>query len=110
MKGNKSFKGNFTFYKRKPLFEPKRAIKKPENVKNFNEYQEFFDNQGIFGLGLNKKGMKVYLGKMNVKTLYFIEDEVEWMKYKNVMCQKCIEKCKQSSRVKLVNCNNYKEK
>jgi len=110
MKGNKSFKGKFTFYKRKPLFEPSRPIKKPENVKDFKKYFEFYENQNVFGMDLTRKQMKVYLAKMNVNTLYFLDDDIDWMKYKNARCQKCVEKCKQSSRVKLVNCDSYKEK
>ena len=110
MKGNKPFKGNFTFYKRKPLFEPKVPVKKPENVKNFKEYREFFENQYVFGVDMNKKETKKYLSKMNVNVLYFLDEDVEFWKYKNARCQKCVEKCKQSSRSRLENCDNYREK
>jgi len=92
------------------LFEPKVSIKKPENVKDFNDYSEFYEHQRVFGLSMNRKQTKAYLSKMNVNVLYFLEDNIDWWKYKNALCQSCTEKCKQSSRIILEHCDNYRKK
>jgi len=92
-------------------------IKKFSDIDDFNSYKKFEDFKHLLGLSLNKKDTKKLLKNMGVKDLYFHDYSPDypdvatfnkhWFKYTNAKCKKCIKKCKQSSRVNVIKCDDF---
>jgi|SRR6056297_1263655 len=119
MKGNHITYGNLYIKNDKIFFESDDVmIKSFKQVENFKDYKKFEDNKEILGLFFNKKDTKKLMNEMGVKDLYFYDghpcelnvNEINkhWFKYINVKCKKCSKKCKQSSRVKILQCDDFK--
>lgn len=122
MKGNHIIYGEFDY--EKVEFEPydDKMIKSLKNVVDFNDYKKFSECFNILGLNLTQKSVKDYLNKLNVREIYFYDPKPNietctikdfkdyWFKYINYDCIECINKCKQSSRVKVIKCKDFKGK
>jgi len=94
-------------------------IKSLKDIEDFSSYKSFIDFNELLGLTPTKKQVSDYLRSLGAKELYFYdplpgdtgvkEFKEYWFKYNNNLCSRCINECKQSSRVKIVNCREFKE-
>jgi|SRR6056297_1216724 len=93
-------------------------IKRFDDIDNFNQYKKFEDFKHLLGISLNKKDTKKLLKDMGIKDLYFYDDYSDhnnvslfnkyWFRYINPRCKECVKKCKQSSRVNVLKCDDFK--
>jgi hypothetical protein len=121
MKGNFITCGDLYIKKNKLFFDSNDVIIKSfKDIKNFKKYKRFEDNKELFGISLNKKDIKKLMKEIGIKDLYFYDDhsiisnktefKKYWFEYINIKCINCINKCKQSSRVKILYCKDFKGK
>ena len=93
-------------------------IKSFNDIDDFSGYKKFEDFKHLLGISINKKDTKKLLKDMGVKDLYFYDNYSDhnnvalfnqyWFKYINPKCKECDKKCKQSSRVNVVKCDDFK--
>lgn len=106
------------------LFIEDREIKSPQDVENSDEFVSIFRFMEILGLDIKKKDIQSYLKKIGASMVYIYDPgpverkdggiaPSKWdnyfFRYINKKCRDCKKSCKQSSRVILDYCPEYKK-
>jgi hypothetical protein len=126
-KNNQLIKGYVIFTNIKDISfeELERISSMKELLENPNDFKSLIDFSKIIGYPLTTKETKNILKKLNMRSLYVYDEppilsdkgtltkpqwEKYWFRYIHPKCLKCINKCKESSRVDIIKCPKYKEK
>ena len=101
-------------------FKTGKILTSFEDEPNFDKYKSFKKYQNLLGINMNETKTKKFLEKLGLKKLWFYDKLPElsdvktfkkhWFNYTNVKCQACKLKCKQSSKVDIFKCKDYKKK
>ena len=118
---NNIIEGELTIKNKKLNFETGEMFDSFNDIYGFSKYETFENNyQDRLKKNLSKTQIMNFYHKNSLKKVWFydkVEDSLNfygfnnhWFNHKNEVCLKCKKKCKQSSKVLLVNCPKFIKK